>query len=96
MDPLCGGTRAARLTAQANLAEAWQFNPLGILTVVGGALTVARAALGVSLHRWVTWSLTWTPRRKAIATVVVVALATWLEVRQQMRADLLMSDTWTL
>ncbi len=95
MDPLCGGTRAARLTAQGHLAQAWQYNPLGILTVVGGGLAVARAALGVTTRRWLSWAIRWTPRRKAIAAFVLLALVAWLEVRQQMRADLLIADTWT-
>lgn len=94
MDPLCGGTRAARLTAQGDLAAAWRFNPLGILTVVGGALAVVRALVGVASGRWVSWSVGWTPRRKALVAGVVVVLVVWLQVRQQLRADLLMSGTW--
>ena len=38
MDPLCGGTRAARYAAQGQLAEAWTYNPLGIVTVYGAGV----------------------------------------------------------
>ncbi|MFE6649762.1 DUF2752 domain-containing protein, partial [Nocardioides sp. NPDC057772] len=40
MDPLCGGTRAARYAAQGNLVQAWRYNSLSILIVAGAALAV--------------------------------------------------------
>jgi hypothetical protein len=95
MDPLCGGTRAARYTAQGNLAEAWRYNPLSILIVVGAALALLRAAVGLLGRRWINVSLAWTrPRRRWLILTVLVLLAV-LEVRQQLRADLLMAGTPT-
>ena len=38
MDPLCGGTRAARYAAQGRFEDAWTYNPLGIVAVYGALL----------------------------------------------------------
>lgn len=94
MDPLCGGTRAARFTALGQWGLAWQYNPLGIITVLGVALILLRACIGVLTHRWITLDITWTRngRRLALALVAVVVIA--LEIRQQGRADLLMDGTF--
>lgn len=93
MDPLCGGTRAPRYTAQGHFLEAWKFNPLGLLTVIGATSMLMRAIAGRTLGRWLTCRIAWTPRRFLIATGVVVLLLAALEVRQQLRADLLMGGT---
>jgi hypothetical protein len=91
MDPLCGGTRAARYTAQGQWASAWQYNPLGIVTVVAAVLAAVRAAVGLCLRRWLTVSMSWTARRRNVALVLLVIAVTALEIRQQLRADLLMT-----
>lgn len=93
MDPLCGGTRSARYTAQGRFAEAWNYNPLGILTVLGGILTVGRALVGLVSRKWLTVRIGWTPRRRWIAVAAFIMLVTALEIRQQLRADLLMAGT---
>lgn len=93
MDPLCGGTRSARYTAQGRFGEAWNYNPLGIFTVLGGVLAVARALVGFVSRKWLTVGIGWTPRRLRIAFAVVLVVVAALEVRQQMRADLLMAGT---
>ena len=95
MDPFCGGTRAARYTAQGNLAQAWHYNPLSIVIVWGAGLAILRAAVGFLSRRWVTLSVAWTPGRRRWAVAIVVGLLLLLEVRQQMRADLLMAGTHT-
>jgi hypothetical protein len=95
MDPFCGGTRAARYTAQGNVAEAWRYNPISILIVWGAGLAILRAAVGFLTRRWVTLSVTWTPTRRRWAVAIVVGLMVLLEIRQQMRADLLMAGTHT-
>ena len=95
MDPLCGGTRAARYAAQADLAQAWRYNPLSIIIVYGAALAVVRTAVGVLGRHWVTVAVAWTPRRRRWAFAIAVALLVLLEIRQQARADLLMSGTQT-
>ena len=90
MDPLCGGTRAARLTAQGHLPEAWRYNPLGILATVAAALAVARLAVGVVMRRWLNVRVAWTPRRIRLALAVLAIATVALEIRQQGRADLLL------
>ena len=95
MDPLCGGPRAARYTAQGNLSEAWRYNPLSIVIVCGAALIIVRTVVGFISHRWVTISIAWTPARRRWAIVIIIVLVALLEIRQQMRADLLMAGTQT-
>ncbi len=95
MDPFCGGTRAARYTAQGNLAEAWRYNPLSILVVYGAGLAILRAAVGLLGRRWVTLTVTWTPGRRRWAIAILIVLVAVLEIRQQLRADLLMAGTHT-
>lgn len=93
MDPLCGGTRAARYTARGELALAWTYNPLGIITVLGAAAIAVRAFVGLMFSSWLTANLVWTPRRKRLLyTIGVIALIA-LQIRQQLRADLLMAGT---
>lgn len=95
MDPFCGGTRAARYTAQGRLDEAWRYNPLSILVVLGGVAAIVRAIVGITARRWLILSVAWTPRRRRIALATVLLLLVALEVRQQLRADLLMAGTHT-
>ena len=95
MDPLCGGTRAARYTAQGNLAEAWRYNPLSIVIVLSAGIAILRAAVGLLSRRWVTLSIGWTPVRRRWVVAIVVGLLVVLEIRQQLRADLLMAGTHT-
>ena len=52
MDPLCGGTRAARYTAIGQWGQAWHYNPLGIVTVLAVGLLLLRGAVGVTTGRW--------------------------------------------
>lgn len=95
MDPFCGGTRAARFTAQGRLAEAWRYNPLSIVIVLVGAIALARAAIGLTTHRWLSVAVAWTPRRRRIVVTFALLLIVALEIRQQLRADLLMAGTHT-
>ena len=95
MDPLCGGTRAARYTIEGDLANAWRYNPLGIVTVIGAFLATARTAAGLFAGRWLNLSINWSARRRTIAAAIVVTLVVLLQVRQQARADLLMEGTFT-
>lgn len=93
MDPLCGGTRAARYTTQSQFGLAWKYNPLGMITVVMAAVVTARAVLGLLGRRWLNLHVGWTPRRLKIAIVVASLLLGLLEIRQQLRADLLVAGT---
>lgn len=90
MDPLCSGTRAARLTARGNLVQAWRYNPLGIAATLAAAFAIARAAVGVVGRRWFTLRFAWTPKRIRIAVAVLLVGTVLLEIRQQGRADLLL------
>lgn len=95
MDPLCGGTRAARYTAMGRFADAWRYNPLGIFTVLLVGVLVLRGVFGTATGRWPTLRVTWTRRARWIAIGATVVLVALLEIRQQGRAELLMSDTFT-
>lgn len=92
MDPLCGGTRAARYTAQGQLGLAWKYNPLGILVVIGAAVVVARTLVGVLAGRWLTVHVGWSRRHMRWVIAVAGVLLIILEVRQQLRADLLIAS----
>ena len=96
MDPLCGGTRAARYTTQGEFALAWRYNPLGIVTVAAAVVATLRLLIGLTVRRWLNVYLSWTPRTRRIAIAVGIIVFIVLTVRQQMRADLLMQDTWVI
>jgi hypothetical protein len=89
MDPLCGGTRAARYTMRGEWAQAWKYNPLGILAVTGAAAAAGRAVVGMLTCRWVTVTIAWTPQRRRLVIGLIVAAAAILEVRQQLLTNLL-------
>lgn len=93
MDPLCGATRAAGLAAQGRWSAAWQYNPLGIAADLGAALAVLRGAIGYLSGRWLDVAITWTPRRRRAVLGIGLAMLVALEIRQQLRADLLMGRT---
>lgn len=95
MDPLCGGTRAARYTALGQWDEAWRYNPLGIITVLAVGALLLRGAFGLVTGGWPTLRVTWTRRARWITITLVIVLVALLEIRQQGRAELLMSDTFT-
>ncbi|MFI6428600.1 DUF2752 domain-containing protein [Promicromonospora sp. NPDC050880] len=95
MDPFCGGTRAARYAAQGNLAEAWRYNPLSIVIVCGAMAAVVRAGIGLVSRRWLTLTIGWAAARRRWVIAIVLVLLVLLEVRQQLRADLLMAGTST-
>lgn len=90
MDPFCGGTRAARLTAQGHLGDAWRYNPLGILATLAAGLASLRLLTGLAARRWLNLRFTWTPRRIRLAVAIFVVATIALEIRQQTRADLLL------
>lgn len=96
IDPLCGGTRAARYTTLGEWGLAWKYNPLGIVTVIAVAVLVLRATAGVLTRRWIVLDITWTKRGRWAAGIVLALLLIALEIRQQDRADLLMASTFTL
>lgn len=93
MDPFCGGTRAARYAAQGNLAEAWRYNPLSTLIVYGAGLASLRAVVGLFSRRWMTFTANWTPGRRRWAIAILIVLLAVLEIRQQLRVDLLTANT---
>ena len=91
MDPLCGGTRAAYFTMRGDLTQAWVYNPLGIVAVLAAVTAASRILVRVVTGRWLTVTYAWTPRRRRIVFAVAVALLVVLEIRQQLRADLLVA-----
>lgn len=90
MDPLCGGTRAARLTAQGRLLDAWRYNPLGIFATLGAALAGARLAVGLLTRRWLNVRVAWTPKRTRLVIAALLLATIALQFRQQAHADLLL------
>jgi hypothetical protein len=89
MDPLCGGTRAARYTMRGEFALAWKYNPLGILAVTGAVAAAGRVVVGLLTRHWLTVAITWTPPRRRVVIGLILAAAAVLEVRQQLLASLL-------
>lgn len=94
MDPLCGGTRAAYYTARGEWMLAWRYNPLGALSVIAAVVAFVRVTVGVLTRRWLSVTFQWTPRRRLVVGLLLFGVVALLEVRQQMRADLLTSGTW--
>lgn len=93
MDPLCGGTRAARYTVQGKWREAWEYNPLGVVTVLWAGSLIVRSLVGVVTGGWPHVRIRWTPRLVRVVVAVAVVLLMLLEIRQQLRADLLIAGT---
>lgn len=89
MDPLCGGTRAARLAALGQWSQAWTYNPVGPVAVVAAAVMVLRAVPGLLWARWLNIHLSLAGHRRLAAVTVMVAAAIALEIRQQSLASLL-------
>ena len=75
MDPLCGGTRAARYTMRGEFVNAWRYNPLGIVAVAAAAAMTGRALIGALTRRWLTVAIQWSPRgRRVVVALVIIAL----------------------
>lgn len=91
MDPLCGGTRAARYTMLGRWDLAWRYNPLGLVAVLGAGLMVLRAGIGVVSRRWWTPVLGPTPGVRRLLLVALALGVVALEIRQQLLAPLLMA-----
>lgn len=85
MDPLCGGTRAARYAALGQWKTSWEYNPLGIVVLLGAIGVLGRAGVGYGSGRW----LTIRPGRSRLLYALLVAVLVLLAVRQQLHADLL-------
>lgn len=86
MDPLCGGTRAARYLMLGDWQEAWRYNPgIFVLATVMG-LGLVRWGLGSYTGRWWSPAL---PCRVGAWSLTVALVA--LEVHQQLNASLLMA-----
>lgn len=85
MTPFCGGTRGVHAAMLGRFGEAWHYNPLSAVLVVGAAAVLLREAVGRWRGRWL--NLVLTRRRTAVAAGVAALVA--LEVNQQAHADLL-------
>lgn len=92
MFPTCGGTRAARYTAMGEWALAWRYNPLGIVVVLLSAGIVARGVVGLACGRWLSVRVVWSRPGAVIAVVSLILLLVGLWVRQQLHAELLMTQ----
>jgi hypothetical protein len=92
MDPLCGGTRAARLTMHGDLRKAWRYNPLGIAAVVAAFTVTGRAVLGIVSGRWIDVHIRSTKTATRVACTLAAAAFVALWIRQQHIADLLVAQ----
>ena len=75
------------------LVQAWRYNPLGIVVVVGSMLLVARALLGLVSRLWLNVHVEMTARSRRVVFTTFAILIALLEIRQQGRAELLMAAT---
>lgn len=91
MGPLCGGTRAARLTMVGDLGAGWVYNPLGVLAALAAPVVTLRALAGWLSGRWLDLELRLGRTAMWSAWVGIGALLVALTVRQQGIADLLMA-----
>lgn len=91
MDPLCGGTRAARYTMLGQWRAAWRYNPLGLAAVLVAALVVLRAGVGLATRRWWTPALSLPAYVRRLLTAALLVGLVALEVRQQLLAPLLLA-----
>ncbi|UQA91891.1 DUF2752 domain-containing protein [Streptomyces halobius] len=85
MGPLCGGTRGVHAALLGHFGQAWRYNPLSVVLVVGAAAVVVREIVGRLGGRWL--NLLVTRRRPLVVAGLVLLVA--LTVRQQAHADLL-------
>ena len=87
MDPLCGATRGVHAAMLGDLGEAWRYNPLSLVLVLGAAGALLREAVGRLRGRWLNLRVIhrWT------LVVVGLTLLAALEANQQAHADLLRS-----
>ena len=65
----------------------------GILAVLGATAVTIRTLIGALARRWITAQIEWTPTQRRAAILTVLALIVALEIRQQLRADLLIAGT---
>ena len=91
MDPLCGGTRAARYTMLGQWRAAWRYNPLGVAAVLGAGLMVLRGSVGAVSGRWWTPAVVLAPGVRRLLTTALLLGLVALEIRQQLLAPLLLA-----
>ncbi|WP_199824922.1 DUF2752 domain-containing protein [Streptomyces maremycinicus] len=91
MDPLCGATRGVHAAMLGDIGEAWRYNPLSLVLVLGAVGALLREAIGRLRGRWPNLRVTY--RRAAVAAGVALLAA--LEANQQAHADLLRSGPGT-
>ncbi|MCQ4080936.1 DUF2752 domain-containing protein [Streptomyces sp. RB6PN25] len=88
MDPLCGATRSVVSTFRGQWATAWRYNPLGLPVAALAVAGVLRYLYGAVTGDWLVVQL----RPGRLGWIVLLAGLVALQIRQQGRADLLMSS----
>ncbi|EGG44420.1 hypothetical protein SGM_5235 [Streptomyces griseoaurantiacus M045] len=88
MAPTCGATRGVHAAMLGHFGEAWRYNPLSLVLVVGAVGLVLRELIGRVRGRWLNVRVT---RRRAVV-MTGVALLVVLEANQQVHADLLRTN----
>ncbi|GGL36057.1 hypothetical protein GCM10010095_21590 [Streptomyces anthocyanicus] len=87
MAPTCGLTRSVVAVFRGDSAMAWRYNPLGLLVAFGAVAALARLAAGAVTGRWLVLRVR--PGRAGWIALTLAVVA--LEIRQQGRAELLMT-----
>ncbi|GAB3167527.1 hypothetical protein GCM10027059_28570 [Myceligenerans halotolerans] len=82
-------TWAAAAMAAFGLPPVDLHEPLHHLGAMSPPCGATQATPGWTAGRWADAGIAWTPHRKRVAITVLVMLVVVLEVRQQLRADLL-------
>lgn len=85
MGPLCGGTRGLRFALLGEWGQAWGYNPLSVILVVGAVGCLVRHLVGWCSGRWLTVHLRWGPVTIGLLVLAIIALG----INQQLHADLL-------
>ena len=88
MSPTCGVTRSVVAVFRGDPATAWRYNPLGFAVAAVALSGVIMLAVGLLRKRWLLVRVR--PGRCGWGLLVVILVL--LEIRQQGRADLLMSS----
>ncbi|MEU0108457.1 DUF2752 domain-containing protein [Streptomyces sp. NPDC006251] len=87
MAPTCGLTRSVVAVFRGDVAMAWRYNPAGLLVAAASVAMLARLVIGAAVGRWLVFRL----RPGRVGWIVLGLALVALEIRQQGRAELLMS-----
>ena len=76
--PGCGSTRAVAAFCRGDLVAAWQFNPVGLLTVLVGVLAFTHRGFRRQLTAWFRQARTRLGTRGGVAVLTVGYALLWV------------------